>query len=35
MSARGTQVLKPNLNLNEQQSKSNDVPAWVKEMFGQ
>lgn len=32
---QGVQVLKPNLNLNEQQSKSNDAPAWVKEMFGQ
>lgn len=32
---QGVKVLKPNLNLNEQQSKSNDAPAWVKEMFGQ
>ncbi|HGJ5860414.1 MAG TPA: bifunctional glycosyl transferase/transpeptidase [Arsenophonus nasoniae] len=31
----GIQLLKPNLNLNEQQTNSNDAPAWVKEMFGQ
>ncbi|MFS1539154.1 MAG: bifunctional glycosyl transferase/transpeptidase [Candidatus Phlomobacter fragariae] len=31
----GVQSLKPNLNLNEQQTNSNDAPAWVKEMFGQ
>lgn len=29
----GVQTLKPNLNLNEQQTNSNDAPAWIKEMF--
>ncbi len=30
----GVQSLKPILNLNEQHSKSNDAPVWVKEIFG-